>query len=190
MLMRKTFLHGRRVRQGVALLAVACFTLALLMTEINDALGVRISLPDLPSPMRSQSQYIQQIPILRRQQESFRDFLDRAAPNPSDLVWITLADGYYTATATTHLHHALAANGPLKTGTFRAARQHKIIVLCLDEGCMQVCKERAFSCYDGFRFDKPEIMLPATWPKLAGIIGTLESGRDMMFIDSDVFLRG
>jgi hypothetical protein len=55
---------------------------------------------------------------------------------------------------------------------------------------MESCKEESWTCYDGFRFNRPEIMLEATWPKLAGIIQTLESGRDLMFVDSDVFLKG
>jgi len=130
---------------------------------------------------------------INRPGEELAGFLDRTVgDNRDSLVWLTLADTFYSQTSTRHLHRSIEMNlKPYPTpGIIHNSRKHRLVILCLDEGCMESCREESWTCYDGFRFNRPDIMLEATWPKLAGIIQTLESGRDLMFVDSDVFLKG
>lgn len=120
----------------------------------------------------------------------------RASHSPAvqtgDLIWLTLADGFYARTATAHLDYALLRMLPIHaTRRGFSSRRHTLVILCLDEECMDVCQENRYTaCYAEYQHNRPEIMLEATWPKLAGIIDTLEAGRDVMFCDSDIFVKG
>lgn len=107
-----------------------------------------------------------------------------------DLLWLTLADGYYIRTATRHLGKAIS-DLPAHPSPSGQPRNNTLVVLCLEEWCQMQCQQDPnIHCFDGFIYNRPEIMLQATWPKLAGLITVLEMGREVVFVDSDVFIRG
>lgn len=128
-------------------------------------------------------------PLLSKPQQSFADFLT-AASDSNDLIWITLADVFFSKTCTPHLQHFVKHLEPYKPSQKSApARNHRLITLCIDPGCMDTCRDRGWTCYGEYEATRPDIIFPATWPKLRGMIDTLESGRDAIFVDSDVFFK-
>jgi len=121
--------------------------------------------------------------------QSFADYL---AIYPSDdLIWITLADVFYSQTCTPHLQHFVNNLEPLQAQLDgrQVQRKHTLVTLCIDPGCMDTCREKGWNCYGEYEATRPDIIFPATWPKLSGLIDILETGRDAIFVDSDVFFR-
>jgi len=118
--------------------------------------------------------------------QTFPDFLSHY--DKDDLVWLTLADIHFSTTCTPHLQQFIQQLEPYDQG--HGHRQHRLITLCIDPGCMDTCREKGWTCYGEYEQSRPDIILPATWPKLAGLIDTLEAGRDVIFVDSDIFFKG
>jgi len=104
--------------------------------------------------------------------QSFPDFLSVYPEN--DLIWLTLADKFFSETCTTHLQHFVKSlppyNSPLQdeNGKTKPPRHHRLVTLCIDPGCMQTCEQRNWTCYGEYELSRPEIIFPSTWPKLAG----------------------
>lgn len=112
--------------------------------------------------------------------QSFADFLS-VYPR-DDLIWITLADIFYSQTCTPHLQHFVdnlepyevtegEDQGVEKATSSRvvvAKRKHTLITLCIDPGCMETCRQRGWNCYGEYEATRPDIIFPATWPKLSG----------------------
>lgn len=104
--------------------------------------------------------------------QSFPDFLSTYPQN--DLIWLTLADKFFSETCTTHLQQFVKSLPPYQSplrnedGTTQAPRDHRIVTLCIDPGCMQTCATRNWTCYGEYELSRPEIIFPSTWPKLAG----------------------
>lgn len=64
-----------------------------------------------------------------------------------------------------------------------------LVVLCLDEGCMDYCRQRDWYCFGGFRELTEEVKGDGYEKvrervKLQGIIETLESGRRIFVVDT------
>lgn len=109
--------------------------------------------------------------------QSFPDFLSVYPEN--DLIWLTLADKFFSETCTTHLQHFVKSLRPYtspvldENGRSRPPRKHRLITLCIDPGCMKTCEERNWTCYGEYELSRPEIIFPSTWPKLAGALDNI-----------------
>lgn len=110
--------------------------------------------------------------------QTFQDFLSTYPEN--DLIWLTLADQFFSETCTTHLQHFVKSLPPYSSsllrdedGKVKPPRPHRLVTLCIDPGCMQTCASRKWTCYGEYELSRPEIIFPSTWPKLAGTDGTL-----------------
>ena len=120
------------------------------------------------------------------QAQTFPEFLSQYPKE--DLIWLTLANEFYSKTCTVQLQRFVSSLPPypLRNGS---SRQHRLVTLCMDEGCMEQCRTQGWTCYGEYEATRPEVIFPSTWPKLAGLIDTLSTGRDLVFVDSDVFFR-
>lgn len=104
--------------------------------------------------------------------QSFPDFLSIYPEN--DLIWLTLADQFFSETCTTHLQHFVKSLPPYQSplqdekGNLESPRKHRLVTLCIDPGCMQTCAQRNWTCYGEYELSRPNIIFPSTWPKLAG----------------------
>ncbi|GAA6031693.1 hypothetical protein JCM8097_001937 [Rhodosporidiobolus ruineniae] len=123
---------------------------------------------------------------------SFIEYLNTHFPpsfvgNKQPHIWITLADQFFAETGAANLHHfveQLNAERRVKYGGEK--RETRLVVLCLDERCVETSARRGMYTYGGFESRRPEQILKATWPKLASLIETLPH-RDVFFVDSDVY---
>lgn len=95
-------------------------------------------------------------------------FLDSHFPRPGSSrspaphIWLTLSDAYWARTGvlalqtfTERLNTEREASGRSKDG-----RQTKLVVLCLDEECMQVAQDKNMYAYGGFMFSRPPKVRP------------------------------
>lgn len=110
--------------------------------------------------------------------QTFPEFLSQYPED--DLIWLTLADKFFSQTCTTHLQHFVKSlppytppvqfdnNTSIATQKQAAPRKHRLITLCIDPGCMQTCAAKNWTCYGEYELSRPEIIFPSTWPKLAG----------------------
>ncbi|KAM0746302.1 hypothetical protein T439DRAFT_384308 [Meredithblackwellia eburnea MCA 4105] len=143
------------------------------------------------------------------QNETFTDYLDARWPDitppeeaantfPSSKLstsalpphlWITLAGSNYVDTGLAALNSFVDQLNEERAVKFgRKARRTVVVALCLDESCVQLCDERKYYCWGGYEYTRPEQILQATWPKLAGMMEVLQK-RDVFFVDADVFFR-
>ncbi|GJN87480.1 hypothetical protein Rhopal_000429-T1 [Rhodotorula paludigena] len=120
---------------------------------------------------------------------TFADYLDSHFPlgkRQSPLLWITLADSLFADTGAANLHTFVEQlNSERRTRYFGWKPDTKLVVLCLDENCVQKCAERGMYAYGGYERTRPEQILRATWPKIAAFMEILPS-RSLFFIDADV----
>ena len=66
-----------------------------------------------------------------------------------------------------------------------------LVILCLDEGCLNYCRQKNWYCYGGFREQEEEVTgelfdSVRQKVKLQGVIETLESGRRVFVVDQSV----
>ena len=133
-------------------------------------------------------------------------------------LWLTTATKSTIRISTRHLeafvasldHKGRKANEAaleLAEATARASGSHKgtiamdnleprraLVILCLDDGCLDYCRQKDWYCYGGFREAEEEVvgaLFDSTREKvkLQGVIETLESGRRIFVIDHDVYFR-
>jgi hypothetical protein len=109
--------------------------------------------------------------------QTLPDFLSQYPKN--DLVWLTLADKFFSETCTTHLQHFVKNLPPYidshtseeqlqSRGRTSRQRKHRLVTLCIDPGCMETCTRNNWTCYGEYELSRPEIIFPSTWPKLKG----------------------
>lgn len=68
------------------------------------------------------------------------------------------------------------------------AARAALVVMCMDNGCMEICRQKKWYCFGGFKEDVEEVKggnfdSIREIVKLHGIIGTLESGRRVFVVD-------
>lgn len=141
-------------------------------TTILDAASNSLSWPSSSTQRQDDfqiSSYNQRLP----------DFLSQYPEN--ELIWLTLADKFFSETCTTHLQHFVKSLPPYvsplhdENGQKKQPRHHRLVTLCIDPGCMQTCAERNWTCYGEYELSRPKIIFPSTWPKLAGESQALQS---------------
>ncbi|ORY66788.1 hypothetical protein BCR35DRAFT_354835 [Leucosporidium creatinivorum] len=132
--------------------------------------------------------------LLAKDGTTFTSYLDYHFPltspsQPAPHLWLTLSDGHWATTGTHALHTFVQRLNSEREAAGRGdGRRTELVVLCLDEGCVRNCEERGVYAYGGYQFTRPEKILVATWPKLAGLIEVLKH-RDVFFVDSDVAFK-
>ncbi|GAA5914301.1 uncharacterized protein JCM6883_001805 [Sporobolomyces salmoneus] len=124
---------------------------------------------------------------------TFTEYLDSHFPlnsqqYPPPHIWITLADESFMPGAENLDLFARQLNEERRGKFGKRVRETVVVTLCLDQGCIEVCKARGMYCYGGYEQRRPEQILKATWPKLASLIETLPH-RDVFFVDADVSPR-
>lgn len=126
------------------------------------------------------------------QQPSFAEYLLLAldpvpvpvAADSKQLLWLTIADAQWFDTVTTQLVHSYTRFAQAKDTT--STTTTPLVILCLDEGCIELCRERrGWACYAGFR----QLILdsksaPREWTKAVG--GYMEPSQTGVQADSDV----
>ncbi|KAH8930420.1 hypothetical protein BT69DRAFT_1275490 [Atractiella rhizophila] len=119
-------------------------------------------------------------------QESLVTYLSSRFPPPSSPswphLWITLADEYWIDKGAANLHYFV-----YERLNAEWERRTELVMMCMDEVCLKKCEERGWWCFGGWMEGRPEILLKYTYPKLMSMIQILESGRDVFFVDSDVY---
>lgn len=182
----------------------------LKLVVFGSALSAVVSLLDavygqvnLLSQGRASSK-TRETPRLSTRNQSLSAFLDIVAPKRANsLVWITMADFFYASAGTLYLDHFISTLPPYE------GRPHVLIAFCTDGACKQICeKERKYHCYLEYLYNRPEMIADTTWPKIRGaylilyirqrselltakpgLPDILSTGRDAIFVDSDVFFK-
>ncbi|GAA5982235.1 hypothetical protein JCM10908_004795 [Rhodotorula pacifica] len=132
---------------------------------------------------------------------SLRSYLDSHFGPPTSSpyhVWITMADSGWARTGTAAMHAFLEQlNAERRVRYSRregGVKETRLVVLCLDEDCVEIVKryKDAYGkdagggyAYGGYLHNRPEEILPSTWPKLATFTEVLPH-RELFFVDSDV----
>ncbi|GAA5880643.1 hypothetical protein JCM3774_000562 [Rhodotorula dairenensis] len=135
---------------------------------------------------------------------SLRSFLDSHFGPPASSpyhVWVTMADSGWARSGTAAMHtfiEQLNAERRARYGKRSGGvKETRLVVLCLDEGCIEIVRRYKDArgqdagggyAYGGFLHNRPEKILPSTWPKLATFTEVL-SHRDLFFVDADVNFR-
>lgn len=104
-------------------------------------------------------------------------------------IWITLSSDEWLDRGTTALQAFIDQMNWERADFYGQVRRTELVVLCLDQVCMDVARKKKMNAYGGYQTTRPEQILVATWPKLAGVIDALEAGWDVFFVDSDVFFK-
>ncbi|BGP14650.1 hypothetical protein JCM10213v2_002599 [Rhodosporidiobolus nylandii] len=102
---------------------------------------------------------------------SFTDYLDyhfplSSAPSEVPHIWISLADIVFAKTGAAVMHNFVQQLNEEREAKYGGAkRETRLVVLCLDEECVEECDRRGIWAYGGFERTRPEQILKATWPK-------------------------
>ncbi|GAA5823105.1 hypothetical protein JCM11251_007488 [Rhodosporidiobolus azoricus] len=126
---------------------------------------------------------------------SFRTFLNSKVTlgeeGRAPYLWLTTADKRTVLSAASFLEHRVRQINLERSNEGLGGRRTTLVILCTDEGCLENCRMRqTVACYGGYQDGRPEIPVAAAWMKLSGIIDTLKSGRDVLFVDPDAVVNG
>ncbi|GAA5969373.1 hypothetical protein JCM11641_008094 [Rhodosporidiobolus odoratus] len=106
-------------------------------------------------------------------------------------LWLTVADRRTIRTAAPALEYRVRQLNVQRRNGGLGGRKTSLVVLCADKECLDQCQVRqAFSCYGGYANTKPLRMGIKPWMQMSGMIDALETGHDVLFIDSDAALIG
>ena len=139
--------HVRRA----ALLLFACIGSLVIIPSVH------FSFPRSPTPSAFASD---------GRNETFTHFLDARWPRTPAVaphIWLTISSKEYINEGTASLgvfverlnverSAALAREG----GGWGKSRETVLVVLCLDDECLQRCENRGLWCYGGYRWTRPE----------------------------------
>lgn len=105
-------------------------------------------------------------------------------------IWLTQSDQRWINTGTSTLALFIQRLNFERLDRYNSPRPTALVVLCLDQICIERCKNSQIPmyCYGGYKYTRPPQMPVATWPKIAGLIDTLEF-RDAFYVDSDVAFK-
>ncbi|KDE05061.1 hypothetical protein MVLG_04502 [Microbotryum lychnidis-dioicae p1A1 Lamole] len=119
--------------------------------------------------------------------------------DPQPHLWLTLADSFWSTSGAAALNEfvdrlnqdrwveQVRSKGGVRQAK-RSFRETVVLTLCLDEKCVESMEEMERYAFGGFIHNRPDKILVATWPKLAGLIEVLKH-RDVFFVDSDVSFK-
>ncbi|GAA5939901.1 hypothetical protein JCM1841_000522 [Sporobolomyces salmonicolor] len=104
-------------------------------------------------------------------------------------LWLTVADRHTIHSVTPVLDYFVKDLNVRRKLEGMRGKSTALVILCADDSCMEECARRPFLCYGGYRNTRHWRLTPRVWTKLSGIIDSLNSGRDVLFIDADVVLN-
>lgn len=95
---------------------------------------------------------------------SFTDYLNSHFPLdkpnfPPPYIWITLSDSDFMPGAANLDVFARQLNEERREKYGRNTRTTVVVTLCLDEGCVEECRQRGMYCYGGYERRRPEQIL-------------------------------
>ncbi|GAA5881371.1 hypothetical protein JCM1840_004869 [Sporobolomyces johnsonii] len=123
---------------------------------------------------------------------TFKTYLNALAKQTGEEaphLWLTVADRHTIHSATPVLDYFVKDLNVKRRLEGIGGRSTALVVLCADDVCMEQCATRPFLCYGGYRNTRHWRLTPRVWTKLSGIIDSLTSGRDVLFVDPDVVLN-
>ncbi|ORY75961.1 hypothetical protein BCR35DRAFT_353484 [Leucosporidium creatinivorum] len=117
------------------------------------------------------------------------DLGEELAQDARPHLWLTVADAQMMDGPTAGLQMMIRKLNQEREA--KMERRTELVVLCLDTGCLSKAEERGSYAYGGFRGGVPIRMVggPREWFKVAGVLDALRSGRDVFFVDSEVYFK-
>lgn len=152
------------------LLLVGCVLLSLLwLLSSSPSSRRRTAAPierAIPGTTYTFSTYLEFHFPLHATQELHDTSVESTHARSSPQIVLTIADSQWLDTATAALQLSLATINRQREA--RPQRPVQLVVLTLDDGALQKCRERGMYCYGGYRGMVPVKGTPRDWYKAAG----------------------
>lgn len=74
-------------------------------------------------------------------------------------IWLTMADVNWVDTGAAGLHEFVTRLNAERRADGRGDKDTVLVVMCIDEICVDRCAARGMNCYGGFMYNRPEQML-------------------------------
>lgn len=171
----------------IAVLSLVWFLLLLLFQPTLSHYPISSNFSITPSdslphrPNFSDSIIVHTIPIDAQPLATFLS--SRIPPSPKRTIWLTVASESYSRLATPHLDAFVRRMNVEKP---RGERE-ELLVLCIDQGCMEECHKRSIWAWGGFIGGGEEIVTSDTGLRAA--VWTKLSGESCILLPREVALR-